>query len=340
MVEDDVNVAISTAVEKISVFLAWSGTVSQKMAELLKEQLPLFVRNIDIFMSEDITKGKRWHAEIANALGSTKFGVLCLTPENLTSEWIHFEAGALSKTVDESTHVCPLLLDVKKSELKEPLASFHATLFDKKEFKKLVNDLAKACGDSLGEGQIGTLLDALWPKINEHIEGFKAELAEARQKSGEPEEAETKADPVLEEILVRVRDQGRFMAKLAEMSGADLVKELKEDVHSIKMGQQYIMHGLRRDYKQTILKDREEDGPARAYFTASTRGRRIDVFLRGLPIKLTAKTDPENLFNLLLKKGLLTKSQIQTFGGIRSTIDAIGVWLDCNANRLTEEEET
>ena len=137
MVDDNVNVANNTAIGKTSVFLAWSGAVSQKMAGLLKDYLPLFVRNITIFMSEDITKGKRWHTEIANALGSTKFGILCLTPENLASEWIHFEAGALSKTIDESTHVCPLLLDVKKSELKEPLASFHATLFNKEEFKKL-----------------------------------------------------------------------------------------------------------------------------------------------------------------------------------------------------------
>ena len=136
MVENNIEVDNKTSIGKISVFLAWSGSVSQKMAGLLKDHLPLFVRNIDIFMSEDITKGKRWHAEIAEALGSTKFGILCLTPENLASEWIHFEAGALSKTIDDSTHVCPLLLDVKKSELQEPLASFHATLFDKEEFKK------------------------------------------------------------------------------------------------------------------------------------------------------------------------------------------------------------
>ena len=118
MDEDKITISNKSLIGNTSVFLAWSGEVSKKMAGLLKEYLPLFVRNIAIFMSEDITKGKRWHSEIANALGSTKFGILCLTPENLTSEWIHFEAGALSKTIDDSTHVCPLLLGVKKSELK------------------------------------------------------------------------------------------------------------------------------------------------------------------------------------------------------------------------------
>lgn len=59
MGENNIKVDNKPAIGKTSVFLAWSGSVSQKMAGLLKDYLPLFVRNINIFMSEDTTKGKR-----------------------------------------------------------------------------------------------------------------------------------------------------------------------------------------------------------------------------------------------------------------------------------------
>ena len=36
MVDDNIAVANNTAIGKTSVFLAWSGSVSQKMAELLR----------------------------------------------------------------------------------------------------------------------------------------------------------------------------------------------------------------------------------------------------------------------------------------------------------------
>ncbi len=336
MVEDNVNVANNTAIGKTSVFLAWSGSVSQKMAGLLKEYLPLFVRNIAIFMSEDITKGKRWHAEIANALGSTKFGILCLTPENLASEWIHFEAGALSKTIDDSTHVCPLLLDVKKSDLKEPLASFHATIFDKEEFKKLVNALAQACGDSLEEGQFNTLMEALWPKIDQSIESLKAELSKARRKNGKPEDAKPKMDTLLEEVVVRIREQGRLLATLAEQGGADLGREILIAVQDFKRVQH--MLGLRMDDWRQSLRDREGKDSMRGDIQLTFRMQELADILEKLSPKLTAKGDPEAVLDVLIRTGLFSERMIELYGGRKSTIDAINYLM--LMHRLTEEDET
>jgi hypothetical protein len=326
------------------VFLAWSGTVSQKMAGLLKDYLPLFVRNIDIFLSEDITKGKRWHTEIANALGSTKFGILCLTPENLTSEWIHFEAGALSKTIDDSTHVCPLLLDVKKSDLKEPLASFHATIFEKEEFKKLVKDLAKACGDSLEEGQFNRLMEALWPEIDQSTKSLKAELAEARRKSGKPEDTKPKIDPLLEEVVVRVREQGRLLATLTEQGGAGLGKVIIEAVQDIKMAQQSMMdrqkmmEELRKIDEQRRFREPEEDVPVRRSIRFSSIAKELEDILRKLPPEFTGKNDPEATLDALMRFGLLSGSMHDKFGGRESVINAIRFLMDRNKRRLAEED--
>jgi hypothetical protein len=345
MVDGNVNVANNTAVGKTSVFLAWSGSVSQKMAVLLRGNLPIFVRNIDIFMSEDITKGKRWDTEIAKALGSTKFGILCLTPENLTSEWIHFEAGALSKTIDDSTHVCPLLLDVKKSDLKEPLASFQATLFDKEEFRKLIKALAHVCGDILEDGQYTRLMDGLWPKIEESINILKAELAEARRKSGKPEDTKPKIDPLLEEVVIRVREQGRLLSTLAEQGGAGLGKEIIGALHDIKMSQLQTMMDLSKmnvDDRRRSLREPEKEDSAREMLRCllmpKEREELADI-LQKLPPEFAAKNDPEVVFNILMRTGQLGERMVDAFGGRTGTINAISFMMECNKHRPIAAED-
>jgi hypothetical protein len=48
-----------------------------------------------------------------------------MTEENLTSPWIMFEAGAISKVVEEGL-VCPIVFGINKTDLVGPLASFQA----------------------------------------------------------------------------------------------------------------------------------------------------------------------------------------------------------------------
>ena len=91
----------------MKVFIGWSGAVSRQVAELLRDWLPKVIQVLEPWMSEqDIGKGARWSAEVAHNLQEARVGILCITPENLQSTWIHFEAGALSKVVGESL-VCP-----------------------------------------------------------------------------------------------------------------------------------------------------------------------------------------------------------------------------------------
>ena len=86
------------------------------------------IQRVEPWLSEAIEKGARWGAEIARALQETHYGILCMTPENLTAPWILFEAGALSKNV-EYGRVCAYLLDVSLVDLPRPLGQFqHASL--------------------------------------------------------------------------------------------------------------------------------------------------------------------------------------------------------------------
>src|SRR5438309_1937342 len=112
----------------MKVFISWSGTFSQGVAQALKEWLPLIFNPIDVFFSKDsIRKGKQWQQEIAKELQTTDYGIACLTRENVTEPWLQFETGALSKLPQSS--VSPLLLGgLKSSDIEaNPLANFQHT---------------------------------------------------------------------------------------------------------------------------------------------------------------------------------------------------------------------
>jgi hypothetical protein len=97
--------------EANNVFISWSGPRSKSAAEAIKQWLPLVVPTASPWMSAtNIDKGTRWREEVAAALDNMKAGIICLTPENLTAEWLLFEAGALSKTRDPRTRVWTYLL--------------------------------------------------------------------------------------------------------------------------------------------------------------------------------------------------------------------------------------
>ena len=83
----------------MKVFISWSGERSRSIAEALREWLPDVIQAVKPWLSaEDIDKGARWSSDLAHELEDAHVGVICLTPENLEEPWIHFEAGALSKT--------------------------------------------------------------------------------------------------------------------------------------------------------------------------------------------------------------------------------------------------
>src|SRR5262245_20899010 len=112
----------------MKVFISWSGNTSHAIALVLRDWLPSVLQSIEPFVSsEDTEKGARWATEIAQRLSDTLFGILCVTGENLSSPWLNFEAGALSKSLDKSK-VSPFLVGLRPVDLVGPLSQFQATL--------------------------------------------------------------------------------------------------------------------------------------------------------------------------------------------------------------------
>ena len=114
----------------MKVFISWSGERSRHMALILKDWLPMALQHVEPWMSdEDIEAGGRWATSIGNELQNSHIGIVCVTGDNLTSDWLHFEAGALSKSLDESA-VIPALLDIDVQAVSGPLAQFQAKKMD------------------------------------------------------------------------------------------------------------------------------------------------------------------------------------------------------------------
>jgi len=52
-----------------------------------------------------------------------------------------FEAGALSKNINQSKVSCILFDGLKQNDIKSPLSLFQNTEFDKEDFKKLIGPI-------------------------------------------------------------------------------------------------------------------------------------------------------------------------------------------------------
>ena len=137
-------------VRSLKVFISWSGEVSKQVALHLRDLLPVVFDGVTPWMSDrDIEAGGRSMQDIASELDATAFGLVVITRDNQQSQWLNFEAGALSKRFgsDDDTHVVPLLVDLDSiAELTGPLTQFQVKLLNRAG----IDDTFIAIGTALG----------------------------------------------------------------------------------------------------------------------------------------------------------------------------------------------
>jgi len=199
----------------MDIFISWSGPRSGAVAEALKKWLPMIVNAFKPWLSSaDIDKGARWSTDVAAKLQAAKAGIICLTPGNLSAPWILFEAGALSKTL-ENTFVCPLLVDLEPSDVTGPMAQFQATRATKDEMLKLLRTLNGGLKEAaLPAAQIEEAFDVWWPKLEAELRKLPAEGHAQRPQRTDRE--------LLEELVDTVRGKGTtesmLMSQVVDLS--------------------------------------------------------------------------------------------------------------------------
>jgi len=182
---------------------------------------------------ENIQAGARWTPEINDQLSQTKFGIICLTPENQHKPWLVFEAGALAKTVDDDTFVVPYLIDMDKSEVEGPLAQFQYVLLNEEGTFGLVQSINKVPDNdaALPGERLEKVFRRSWPDLKRVFD----DLPDADAPIQKPRET----DEILGEVLELVRDisrtvkrskpGSRIMAEATVMSEAERRLELARE---------------------------------------------------------------------------------------------------------------
>lgn len=190
----------------MNIFISWSGDTSRVVAVALQGWLRKVLQaSVPYVSSKDINKGARWFEDISKELEDSQFGIICLTRENLRSNWIHFEAGALAKNVSRS-RVAPLLIGLTPTDIKPPLSQFQLVSFTKRDVYQLVEGL-NASSSKLPESDLRETFDMWWPKLEEEVSNAQKTMPMSAE---EERRQVTRTDrELLEELLETTRSTQR-----------------------------------------------------------------------------------------------------------------------------------
>lgn len=187
----------------MKLFLSWSGERSHRVAELIGDWISGVIQQIEPWISSEMDRGSVWFPEIGKALDSVNNGIVCLTRENLNAPWILFEAGALARNFG-SNRVCTFLIDVKPSDVSDPLAQFNHTA----PTKDSMFQLAKTLNERLNEGKLSDV--KLQKEFDLHWDLFESEFEKIIDETQEGKKPPRKSD---REILNDIVDMLQIVSR-------------------------------------------------------------------------------------------------------------------------------
>ncbi len=215
----------------MKVFISWSGQLSKNLAETIRQWLPAVLQAVKPYYSpDDISKGVRWNNDVANELAESKIGILCITRDNFEAPWIMFEAGALSKNL-ENSKVCPILFELDPTDVQGPLVQFQSAKFSKDEMKRVIKMINSELENSLSIDVLDSVFEMWWPKLKEKVDILIKEAL-----TGNKNEIRSQKE-MIEEILSLTRSyqfsKRRSSTEVSSRAVEDLVIGFRDMVSKI-----------------------------------------------------------------------------------------------------------
>ncbi|MFD8391176.1 hypothetical protein ACFV2N_18755 [Streptomyces sp. NPDC059680] len=163
--------------------------------------------------SQDISKGERGLAKIADQLQGCSFGVVCVTRENQSAPWINFESGALSRELGESSLI-PFLLDMQVKDLSSgPLTQFQATdSSNKEDVWAMVKSINAKCKTPVEPDRLRTTFDRFWDDL-------ATQLTAVREAHPSADAPQRDVPDILDELVKLVREQNTRIGALEKVAG-------------------------------------------------------------------------------------------------------------------------
>ena len=204
----------------MKVFISWSGEVSHEVAKVLRDWLETVNQKVEPWVSSmDIAKGSIWNAELNENIQQSSFGILVVTRENLSSKWLHFEAGALLKQWTDA-RVAPLIVGLKDREIEPPISQFQYTRINKDDMYKLVVDINKTLeSNSLKERILEASFRANWVDFEKDLQPLEEKAM--KLKSTSSNQSLPTEDDVLDNLVKSIRDMQRSIDLLRESHYSD-----------------------------------------------------------------------------------------------------------------------
>ncbi|MEU1559761.1 TIR domain-containing protein [Streptomyces mirabilis] len=266
----------------MQVFISWSGDVSKRCAEALREWLPFINQEITPFVSsQDISKGERGLYTIATQLQECSYGIVCITRENQSAPWVNFESGAISRVLDESS-LAPFLLDLPIKDLTGPLTQFQATASSSQEdVWAMVKSINDKCENKVGHERLRTTFDKFWGDLESKLKEIRGQ-----QPKGQFPERDT--SEILNELVGLVREQSARLGSL-EMRVANFSTSMQytingpREIHISPTGGDFLVSSeaprdVVRQARTAVLQIEEMLGPD-AVMKAVVAKYNTDVFV-------------------------------------------------------------
>lgn len=142
---------------KKRIFLSWSGDRSKVFANALKKILEKRIfggTNVECFVSNvDISTGSDWWEKIKEELSNCKYGIICITKENIKAPWIYYEAGAIAA---RGIPTVPLLVSCSLNSLEHtPLSKQQAVEFyNQQSFINMIKNVNEKLGSNISQDHI------------------------------------------------------------------------------------------------------------------------------------------------------------------------------------------
>ena len=155
----------------MKIFFSWSGNLSHNFARTLSDWLECVFPSITYFISSsDISPGSRWSNKLTDELEECKVGILCITYENISSPWINFEAGALSKHINEAGVIIPMLINISNDEIRNsPLSQFQTLTIKRDDIYKLTIKICDILNCEIKTDKLKRIFDTWYPDLSGKI---------------------------------------------------------------------------------------------------------------------------------------------------------------------------
>lgn len=155
---------------KQKIFISWSKPISKSIAEDIKSFLRQVHQQFDYFLSdENIPHGSFWSKSIGDNLKESVAGIICVTPENISSPWLNFEAEALFRSEKQRVYVLLFGVTVRDIE-SSPLREIQTTDFKKDSMLNMVQWINKElCSPLVDDDIVEKGFNQNWDLLEKNI---------------------------------------------------------------------------------------------------------------------------------------------------------------------------